>query len=302
MSQSTTYIDTLRVLDQLKLKGLSVTMYDGEYSLIMPENPPSGVLSVLGIRNVIPSTAFQLEWVQPTEAGYVDTINCDVLNALQEINSGAIFRTEYLESTDLNIRKVNGTERCAFEVSPDQTESLILYKLPPTRSITEKQILTQVNGEMTWEDVPDALPVPSGQLCYYYEIVRNSNLPSNGSIGGLPLQIDMFPEAIFSGDMIFEIILSWYGYKEDGGVQYLTLYMSSGPYPTGGRFLTPSVRDYHYHSDSSKNITNQLISWFKPDSGVTFFTISPSLLNWSSNNLFVEKISLMVKPIGRQLT
>ena len=155
---------------------------------------------------------------------------------------------------------------------------------------------------MTWEDVPDALPVPSGQLCYYYEIVRNSNLPSNGSIGGLPLQIDMFPEAIFSGDMIFEIILSWYGYKEDGGVQYLTLYMSSGPYPTGGRFLTPSVRDYHYHSDSSKNITNQLISWFKPDSGVTFFTISPSLLNWSSNNLFVEKISLMVKPIGRQLT
>jgi hypothetical protein len=307
MSQSTSYIDTIHVLDQLKMKGLSLTMYDGKYTLIMPEDPPQGPLSVLGVKNVLPSTAFQLEWVQPSESVPIDTINCRILNASEEVNSAGIARTEYLEATELNVRKVNGNEKTAFEVATGQIESVISYKLPPTRSITEKQILTQVNGEMTWETPPQVQPVPLGQLCFYNEEILNNTLPGDNQLSVFSA-IDMFPPSLFTGEYLFEVIFSWYGHKQvgtDGSILYIRLDANSEITPNDGVFLTPKSRDYHHHGNDTpiKPQTDQIITWYKPNVGSSpLFLLNPRLTNLGNNDIYVEKISLMVRPIGKQLT
>lgn len=167
-------------VDDITLKNLNLSS-DGNYKIKFPSNVPSGIasLSILAV-DTIEGNLIILKWLEPSQTIPFDVINCNILNAQEEINCPeGITTLGYMECNICNIKKSNGSEITGFLTSPLQTENNIAYFLPPSRPTQDGQVLSsQINGTMSWVNNNISNFIPRSYLVELPEVILNSTTPN----------------------------------------------------------------------------------------------------------------------------
>jgi hypothetical protein len=187
-------------VDEITLKNLNLSS-DGNYKLKFPEDLPINnlPLSIMAVDS-IDNNIITLKWLQPSENMPFDVINCNVLNAQQEINCVGNTTLDYLESTSCNIKKVGGAELSGFLVSPLQTESNINYFLPPNRPTTNGQVLSsQINGTLSWIDRDISNFIPKAYKQELLNITLDQDNPTEEIIFNFNLQQGEYYNGVLYG-------------------------------------------------------------------------------------------------------
>lgn len=162
-------------VNEINLKNLNLSS-QGNYKLILPEEPPIGApLSVLAVDN-IDNDIITLKFLSPSESLPFDTINCRILNASEEVNSAGIMTSISLDTRNMIIRSDDALSTNNLKTSDTQGSNLT-YTLPENSPSQDGEILSsQTNGTMSW--IPTNNFIPQSFLDTRQDIELNQTTPN----------------------------------------------------------------------------------------------------------------------------
>lgn len=257
-------------VDDITLKNLNLSS-DGNYKIKFPAVVPSGIapLSVLGVDTIEEGNLIILKWLEPSQSLPFDVINCNILNADQEINCPeGITTLGYMECNICNIKKSGGTEITGFLTSPLQTENNIAYFLPPSRPTEDGQVLSsQINGTMSWINFPTP-PIVS-LLAYRKKIINiNTELTSLNPIHTIPY----IPNFVLNNGTTYKMTAT-FSFSKTAGTTF-SLYCRVKPI-TGCTIITEgmgtnatAIIDVS-NSEPNNSLNYQYTYWFICNTGPT---------------------------------